>query len=135
MWIVCWQRVVSRRDGHRGLTVDGTTLLQDLLSRGLEVEEEILVIDGGKGTRKAPEDVFEGSGSDHNWMFAGSLDGARWAAIFLSLGPELPPLQPSRMGQSIRLLLSPPTFPTDPRGESTQPDLSICKGMRRECHG
>ena len=36
-----------------------TTLLQDLLSRGLKVEEKILcVIDGGKGIRKALSDVF-----------------------------------------------------------------------------
>jgi putative transposase len=36
-----------------------TSLLQDLLSRDLKVEEKVLcVIDGGKGIRKALEDVF-----------------------------------------------------------------------------
>lgn len=36
-----------------------TSLLQDLLSRGLKVEDKILsVIDGGKGIRKALDDVF-----------------------------------------------------------------------------
>jgi putative transposase len=47
-----------------------TSLLQDLLSRGLKVEERILcVIDGGKGIRKALEDVFGDRALIHRCQF------------------------------------------------------------------
>jgi transposase-like protein len=46
----------------QGSTENGalcTSLLQGLLSRGLKVEDKLLcIIDGGKGTRKALDDVF-----------------------------------------------------------------------------